>query len=161
MENIKLINVKSQDASFLFRLMNNESILSVLNEVPTTVNDWSNAITEWETDPDEEDYIIFDNSIPIGWIGINGLESINGKVYIKIIALLPEYQNKGIGTYAVCKIIHELQYRNYTRIALYTDKTNIRAQQCYIKCGFKYCCEVTQEMSNGEKIIRVRMERDL
>lgn len=58
MNNIKINKVKQSDAQFLHDLMNNESIMTVLNEVPTAVNVWADAIIEWGQDSDEEDYII-------------------------------------------------------------------------------------------------------
>lgn len=55
--------------------MNDESILKALNEVPTQVEDWTDAIAAWNRDPDEENYIIFEGETPVGWLGINGLLS--------------------------------------------------------------------------------------
>ena len=47
MNNIKINKVKKSDAQFLHDLMNNESIMAVLNEVPTAINVWADAIIEW------------------------------------------------------------------------------------------------------------------
>ena len=54
---------------------------------------WADAIIERGQDSDEEDYIIFDELVPIGWLGLNGLSSEDKKAYIKVIALIPSYQN--------------------------------------------------------------------
>ena len=40
MKNLKIIKVNERDAQFLQELMNNESVMAVLNEVPTTLNVW-------------------------------------------------------------------------------------------------------------------------
>ena len=161
MKNIKIIEVNEGDAQFLQELMNNESVMSVLNEVPTTFNVWADAIIEWKQDSDEEDYIIFDESIPIGWVGINGLSTEEKKAYIKMIVLLPKYQNSGIGQYVISEIIANLTLREYVSIGLYTDQSNIQAQQCYLKCGFDVTTEIEQKMSNGAVIKRYKMERFL
>ena len=58
MNKIKIAEVERRDASFLYELMNNESVITALNEVPTTVDIWEEAIAEWEQDDDEKDYII-------------------------------------------------------------------------------------------------------
>lgn len=101
MNKIKIAEVERRDASFLYELMNNESVITALNEVPTTVDIWEEAIAEWEQDDDEKDYIIFEDASPIGWLGINGLAAKDKTAYIKMIALLPQYQNNGIGRYVI------------------------------------------------------------
>lgn len=158
MKNININKVKSSDAQFLHTLMNNGSIISALNEVPTTVDVWSDAIDKWEQDDDEEDYIIFDKDLPIGWLGINGLSSAEKKVFIKIIVLLPNYQKRGIGQYVIHQTKENLKSRGFLSIGLYTNQSNIQAQRCYSKCGFEVTDEIVQKMSNGEIIHRFKME---
>ena len=158
---IKIVLVNENDAVFLSELMNNEEVMTALNEVPTAAELWEDAIAEWKRDDDEEDYIIFSGDIPVGWLGINGLLSEDKRAYIKMIALLPEYQNCGIGQYAVNQIADDLKRRGYASIGLYTNQSNIKAQQCYIKCGFKITAETVQKMSDGADVKRFKMERSL
>lgn len=47
MNGINIKMVRKNDAQFLHDLMNNESIMTVLNEVPTAINVWADAIIEW------------------------------------------------------------------------------------------------------------------
>ena len=63
---IRLQNVREEDAEFLYRFMNDKDILDALDEIPTQFSDWVDAIYAWNCDPDEEDYIIFDENTPIG-----------------------------------------------------------------------------------------------
>ncbi len=158
MRNIRIIEVNERDAVFLNKLMNNEAVMTALNEVPTTANFWSDAIDEWKQDNDEEDYIIFDESEPVGWLGINGLSSEDKKAYIKMIALLPEYQSRGIGRYVIEAITKNLKLHGYISVGLYTDQTNIQAQKCYMRCGFNITAETEQTMTNGNVIKRYKME---
>ena len=158
MDNIKLRVVSDTDAQFLFSIMNLESIVNALNEVPTQLDDWRGAIEEWSRDDDEEDYIICDGEAPIGWLGINGLSSADKVAYLKLAALLPDYQNKGIGYYAISQVIELLRQRKYSKIALHTDRDNSKARACYDKCGFRITQTITEEMSNGKKIPRCIME---
>ena len=97
--------VNKQDAGFINQLMNCPSILQILNEVPTVLQDWMDAINEWLRDDDEEDYIILKHNTPIGWIGINGLASQDKTAYIKMAVLLPEYQKQGIGAFAIRRLM--------------------------------------------------------
>lgn len=73
--NIRMLNVCEDDAAFLHRIMNDKNMLDALDEIPTQLSDWTDAISAWNCDSDEEDYIIFDEETPIGWLGINGLLS--------------------------------------------------------------------------------------
>lgn len=158
---IKTVQVNEKDAEFLSKLMNNESVMTALNEVHTTADVWVDAIAEWKQDDDEEDHIIFYGAVPVGWLGINGLLSEDKKAYIKMIALLPEYQNCGIGQYVIDQITDDLKRRGYVSVGLYTNQSNIRAQKCYIKCGFDITAETVQKMSDGTDVRRVKMERSL
>ena len=161
MDSIRIVDANEENARFLFELMNDAFLMDVLNEVPTTIDVWIDAIKEWKQDPDEEDYIIFDDIIPIGWVGINGLSAEDKKAYIKMIVLLPQYQNKGIGRYVIGKIIERLKRQGFLSVGLYTDQCNIKAQYCYLKCGFKVIDEVEQKMSNGAVVKRYKMEREV
>ena len=158
MENISIRQVEAKDAEFLFTLNNDESILESLNEVTTSLDTWESAITEWNNDADEEEYIIFDNNIPVGWLGVNGLTSQDKQAWIKIIAILPDKQGLGIGTYVINQLIKNLKLRGYKTIALYTDRSNVNAQKCYQKCGFVITDTMVRKMSNGKYVERYKME---
>ena len=160
-KDIKIALVNEKDAVFLNELMNNGEVMTALNEVHTAAELWVDAIAEWNKDDDEEDYIIFSGDVPVGWLGINGLLSEDKRAYIKMIALLPEYQNCGIGQYVINQITDHLKRRGYVSVGLYTNQNNIRAQQCYIKCGFNVTAETVQKMSDGADVKRFKMERSL
>ncbi len=156
--NIGISKVREDDAKFLHRIMNDKNILDALDEIPTRLDDWIDAISAWSCDPDEEDYIIFDEKAPIGWVGINGLLSEDKVVYIKMIGLLPQYQNKGVGAYVINHFLGILRSRGFAAAALYTNQNNCRAQNCYMKCGFKVTEELIEEMANGNLTKRYKME---
>ena len=138
--------------------MNTDTIIKALNELPTQLDDWVDAIKAWRSDDDEEDYIIRSSETPIGWIGINGLSSTDKTAYLKLIAILPNYHNKGVGYHAINQVIEMLRQRGYSKIALYTDQDNRKAQACYSKCGFEITETLTEIMSNGKLVARCKME---
>ena len=161
MKNIEVRQVTQTDALFLQQLMNDSQIMAVLNELPTSVDVWADAILEWDNDPDEEDYIIFDEGMPVGWLGINGLSSESKQVWVKVIALLPTHQGRGIGHYVMSGIIENLALRAFRSVALYTDRSNERAQRCYNRCGFEISEKTVQKMRNGTTVDRYKMERTI
>lgn len=158
---IKLRPVTENDARFLCSVMNTDSILEALNEVPTTLSDWQSAIREWNNDDDEEDYIIIHGETPVGWLGINGLSSADSTVFLKLAALLPQYQGLGIGAAAICQMIEMLRLRDYSCVSLYTDQDNRKAQACYHKCGFRITESLMDESSNGKIVPRFKMTLQL
>lgn len=161
MNNIKLRAVSDSDAKFLTLIMNTDAVLNALNELPTQLEDWVEAIKEWNKDNDEEDYIISDGEIPIGWLGINNLESADKVAYLKLAAILPSYHNRGIGYQVIRHVIETLRQRNYSKVALYTDQENYKAKACYRKCGFDVVETFMEEMANGKTVARCKMELKL
>ena len=94
-------------------------------------------------------------------MGINGLLSEDKIAYIKIIVLLAQYQNKGVGAYVINQFLDILKSRGFVVMALYTNENNFRAQNCYMKCGFKVTEKLTEEMANGKLTKRYKMQNIL
>ena len=157
-KDIHIESVCENDADFLYGLMNIPSVLQDLNEIPTNRQDWVNAVNVWLFDGDEEDYIVFHKSTPIGWLGINGLLSKDKSAYLKMAVFLPEYQGHGFGSFAIKRVMSDLNSKGYQKVILYTDSGNHKAQSCYKKCGFQIVDSLTETMSNGKSISRVKME---
>ncbi len=157
MEEIRITPVNKNDADFLFCIMNNDVVLNSLHEIPTTIEDWHDAIRIWDGDTDEENYIIWSFDKPIGWFSFNNLQSADRIAYLKMAVILPEYQNKGIGTYVLTYLVAQMKERLYNSIMLFTDKDNINAQKCYRKCGFDVCEELVETMSDNTNVERYKM----
>ena len=149
--------VHESDAEFLYQLMNCPSLLERLKEVPTTRQDWKDAICEWMKDDDEEDYIVLAGDTPMGWLGINGMLGGDGIAYLKMAAFLPEHQGKGYGTRSIREVLDGLKQKGFEKVILYTDSDNKIAQACYRKCGFRVVESLTETMSNGKDVDRVKM----
>ena len=157
-ENIQIRSVNEKDAAFLNSLMNRPSVLQVLNEVPSALQDWMDAIKEWLNDDDEKDFIVVHRNISIGWLGVNGLLNEDRRAYLKMAVLLPEYQGLGFGALVIQELLCDLRQRGVKKLALYTDCDNYMAQACYRKCGFRVMEALTETMSNGKTIPRFQME---
>ncbi len=138
---ITLKAMEKKDIPFLSELLNLPLIRQTLHMGATTVQDWDAAFAEWESDPDEENYIIWLGEVPVGWLSVNGL--MDGKTaWIKELVLHPQYHGQGIGTIALDIISVVLGSWNYHKILLHTDYDNTPAQKCYEKNGF---CQVDYE----------------
>lgn len=155
---IEIKRVSAGDAEFLFRLMNEPSVMKTLNEVPTAKVDWEEAVSAWNEDADEEGYIIFSGAQPIGWFAVNGLLADNHTAFLKMAALMPAYQGKHIGRYVLTRILTHLKSIGITSVQLFTNRDNLAAQKCYTNCGFSVAEELTEEMSDGSVAGRYRME---
>lgn len=158
MEHIGIREVTAGDAGFLFRLMNDSTILKTLHEVPTQLSDWEEAVAAWLEDEDEQGYIIFHRDTPVGWFAVNGLLAEDRIAFLKMAALLPVYQNRKIGSYVLAYIADELRAAEVAVLALFTDHDNTRAQACYKKCGFQIVEALEEQMSDGAIVSRYKME---
>ena len=158
MQDILLREVTEEDVDFLFRLMNDPSLRRALGEPATQRRDWEEAVRAWSRDADEEDYIVCCQDEPAGWFALNGLRAEDGAVFLKMAALLPEYQNRGIGCAVILRLLERLRDRGFHTVLLFTDRDNDRARACYAKCGFRVAETLTERLSDGRNVPRVRME---
>lgn len=133
--------MEKKDVPFLSELLNLSQIRKSLHMEETIVSDWENAFAEWVADPDEENYIIWMEGIPVGWLSVNGLMDTE-TVWLKELVLHPRHHGQRIGSAALDIISVVLASRNYRKIRLHTDYDNIPAQKCYEKNGF---CQVDYE----------------
>ena len=156
MNNIQINPVCPADAPFLTILMNHPVLLSRLHQSPTTQADWEEAIALWLSGADEEGYILFEGSQPIGWFALNSL--LSPKPYLKIAVLLPEYQGRGIGQLALSRLLQSLRSAGFRSVGLFTDCDNSIAQACYQKCGFRVIRTTRETWPDGSTNAQYEME---
>ena len=157
MNNLQIRPVTSADAPFLTELMNHPAILRRLHQIPTTLQDWSDAIALWLDDSDEEGYILLEDATPIGWIAFNGL--LSPIHYLKIAVILPQYQHRGICQTALQKLLPHLKIQGFaTTVRLFTDCDNLPAQACYKKCGFQIIATTEESWPDGTNCQQYEME---
>lgn len=158
---IKLKPITIEDAEFIFNISNNQELMNILCETTTSFEFWKETIKIWNEDTDEKDFIIIRNSDNkyIGWLAVNGLDNSDKSVWLKIICIYPEFWNCGYGSVAI-KILKNILYQDgYTRLQLWTDKCNARAQKCYIENGFSVV-EQKQNYVGTQKLLRDRSLRE-
>ncbi len=158
---VEIKNVERSDIDFLFQLMNDTKIMKALNEPPTSKEDWIKAVNYWENDDDELDFIIWNDDKQIGWFAFNGVQSLDKIVYLKMAAILPQYQHKGIGSYVLLQLLEVMKRKGFVKVILFTNQENVTAQKCYQKCGFRIIEELTEKMSDNTLAVRFKMECDL
>ena len=156
MNNITLNPVSPADAPFLTQLMNHPAILLRLHQPVTTLSDWEEAIALWLSDDDEKGYILFAGTRPIGWFALNSL--LSPKPYLKIAVLLPEYQGRGIGQFALMQLLTQLKAAGFTSAGLFTDCDNQIAQACYQRCGFRVIRTTRETWPDGSACPQYEME---
>lgn len=147
---VLIIPVKEEHAEFINIIANNQELMNIFNDKSTQLRDWQLAIEEWLQDEDEKDFIIIrkEDKLPIGWIGINGLQSKDGSAWIKMIAILPEYWGKNFGSSTVKEVKDMLKSMGYKKVLLWTDEHNTRAQLCYRANNFKVIGEKKDTVGN-------------
>ena len=68
-------------------------------------------------------------------IGAVSVSVENNGILIRIVEILPEYQNKGIGTKIINEVIAKAKIQNFNRVWLQVFKDN-PARKSYDKLGF-------------------------
>lgn len=159
MSEFQLRPIETQDATFLHTLMNHPALTARLHQPSTSLADWEEAIRLWHSDPDERGCIVTAGDQPIGWFAVNGLCS--GLPYVKMAALLPEYQGQGIGRQVITQLCHQLKAENYPAVRLFTDCDNTHAQRCYLQCGFRIIDTLEEPWPDGSVLQRYEMEKPL
>ena len=158
MDIVEIKNVEYSDIDFLCQLMNDTKIMRTLNEPPTSKEDWIEAVNCWKNDDDELDFIIWNDGKQIGWFALNGVQSPDKTVYLKMAVILPQYQHKGIGTYVLLQLLETMKRKGFAKVVLFTNQENATAQKCYKKCGFRIIEELTEKMSDNTLAARFKME---
>jgi len=74
------------------------------------------------------------------------------------IYLLPEYWNKGIGSYLIDWGINELKSKGYKKVTLWVLEENIKARRFYEKKGFRHDGTV-KEIKLGKILNEYRYEK--
>jgi RimJ/RimL family protein N-acetyltransferase len=106
--------------------------------------------------PDRVDYTITYNGSPIGLIGLINIDQRNRRAEYYICLGEKKYKGKGIAQIA-SKILIDKAYRKFklSRLYLYTETGNIRAQRLFEKIGFKKEGLIKNDLIyNGRKIDR-------
>jgi len=111
----------------------------------------------------EEDYLVFAGDKAVGLMCIGKCrdedkDDTYGEIWT--IYLLPEYWNKGIGSYFINWGLNELKNRNYKRVTLWVFEENLNARKFYEKMGFKYD-GTKKEITIGKKLMELRYEKEI
>lgn len=125
-----------QDYDFLYQL----HVATMKDYVDKTWgwnDDFQEKIFKEKFEPDKLKIITFDKKD----IGIIVIEDRDEDVFLRIIEILPEYQNKGIGKYIVQSLIDKAKNENKV-VFLYVLKVN-PAQNLYKSLGFEIISEIT------------------
>jgi GNAT superfamily N-acetyltransferase len=151
-ELINLRELKDTDLEFLFHLLTDEEIINNLNcKIANTIDELIEIYNQyWKKDIDEIHYIISLENKDVGWLKLNGLDNTD-ILWISELVILPDYQNKGIGTFVLSFTEKYGLRKSYNKIGLHTQENNKRAVSFYLKNEYKIIKEKIVEIK-GDKI---------
>ena len=130
-----ILPVTISDIPFLTHLMSYKQIQAAIHIGDTDIAYWQKAFNVWAADNDEENYIIWQDDKPAGWLKLNGFNDTD-IAWISMLVIAPEYQRIGLGSYAVDYACELIKNRGYKSVGIHTNKENTAAHRCYEKCGF-------------------------
>lgn len=130
MSNVTLREITNNDFQFLYSLL-----FETMNDYyVSTYGRWDDEIEKNYLTDEINQYpyfIIIADEEPVGCIS---LKESDNRIFINELLILPNYQNKGIGTYILKNIIQS-NYRNKI-IELEVLSVNIKAIKLYKRIGF-------------------------
>jgi [ribosomal protein S18]-alanine N-acetyltransferase len=85
--------------------------------------------------PETRQYLVAESST--GIVGYAGLMCIEPIADVQTIAVVPEYEGRGIGTTLLTRLIEEARRRHAADLLLEVRADNPRAQQLYRRFGFE------------------------
>lgn len=111
----------------------------------------------------EENYLVFSDDKAVGFMCIGKCrDQDKDDTYGEIwgIYLLPEYWNKGIGSYFINWGLNELKKRGYKKVTLWVLEANYNARKFYEKIGFKHEGTI-KDITLGKKLKELRYEIEI
>ena len=98
------------------------------------------SLSEWKDllsadDTDEKHFLVLKGAMPVAYMKLNGLESTS-EAWISMLFAAKDFQHQGIGSFAIKYAEEYIRAKGIAAIAVQTDKDNLPAQNCYLKCGY-------------------------
>ncbi|MBI9050320.1 MAG: GNAT family N-acetyltransferase [Anaerolineaceae bacterium] len=153
--NISLRNFSQNDLELLSKWdsdINAQQYMSRCEpEVYAQTNIMQSYLSAW--------YVILMDEQPIGTIWFEKETIDDDFVILGILLGNATHFGKGIGRKAIELGLQRAANRlEFSKVRLHVRKSNKRAINCYIKCGFEITGEDTKEMDEGEVIPFIEME---
>nr|MDD6334906.1 GNAT family N-acetyltransferase [bacterium] len=86
-------------------------------------------------DPDEQNFIILRDEVPVAWMRLNGLLNLD-VAWIAMLVVSPDAQRMGVGTFAVDFAQKFAWSRGFQKLRMHTTQDNLPARGLYRSCGF-------------------------
>ncbi len=107
--------------------------LAPLHGEPISLQEWQKFLSM--DDPDERHFLICENSVPVAWLKVNGLENTD-IAWISMLAVGSAYQHRGVGSFAMNFAEDFLKDKGFRKIGIHTTEDNVAARRLYGKCGY-------------------------
>lgn len=106
----------------------------VLNTDNISLAEWRDLLAA--NDSDERHCLVCKGAMPVAYLKINGLEG-KSEAWISMLFVARNFHRQGIGSFAIKYAEEYARSKGFETIAIQTDKENLPAQGCYLKCGFQ------------------------
>jgi RimJ/RimL family protein N-acetyltransferase len=98
------------------------------------------------------------NGVHIGNCAYYNVNRFKGEAEVGIMLGNRQYWNQGYGTEAMILLVDYIfNKHNFKRVYLKTLESNVRAQNCFLKCGFTNCGKKKQD---GDNFIVLELQRE-
>ncbi|WP_370874555.1 ribosomal protein S18-alanine N-acetyltransferase [Pseudarthrobacter defluvii] len=106
--------------------------------------------------PETRHYLVAETSD--GIVGYAGLMCIEPIADVQTIAVVPDYEGRGIGSTLLTQLIEEARRRWATEVLLEVRADNPRAQQLYVRFGFEQIHTRARYYRDGVDALIMRLQ---
>ena len=118
----KIKHLTKKDIVFICNLMSEPHNISALHTGVILLEDWQKSFAETK-DSDEENFIVYKNSIPCAWLKLNGLQN-KDTAWISMLVVSEAFKHQGVGKYAVEFAVDYLIQKGYSQIKIHFQNHN-------------------------------------
>jgi GNAT superfamily N-acetyltransferase len=119
-------------------------------------DEFCSARREEERGTDERNFLVTRGALPLAWLKINGLDTPE-TAWISMLAVEPEYQRQGVGTFAVKFAEDYARSKGKSHICLQTSSDSAAANSLYQKLGYTQ----SKEQTPGRVFYEKRLSADV
>ncbi len=156
-QNYRAVEATAEMGKFAFEFYSEN--LSALHHGPISEADFCSGFGRF--DPDEQNFIILAENVPVAWLKVNGLQG-HGCGWISMLAVAPDSKRRGVGSFAVDFACELIAQKGFEKAGLHTTEDNTAAIGLYTKCGFVEIGKRKEKSyADGANLGELTMEKQL
>lgn len=137
-----------KDVPYRVKWLNDAEVTKYLRNKPTNNEEQLIWFKNYSSDKTKQFYTIFDDSLPIGIVGLKNIDLDSHKAEVFVLIGEPKYWGKSIGRKSLEYIKDIANKLHLDKLYLTVDKKNTPAIRCYTAAGFV----IDNDLETGDEL---------